>query len=138
MKLSHILFSVKLKVSSASSVSSKLLDSFCCAKKAAYHEVASFIRYQYKREVFYEKNILRRTPCAQLTISKQSAKMLQVLIKLIGEASQNNCFQTLYEKNNQKLLETTFVELFAHSSLSAENSKKAIKVISGTFLKQLF
>ena len=52
LKLSHVLFSVTLKVSSASSVSSKLLDCFCCAKKAAYHEVASFIRYQYKREVY--------------------------------------------------------------------------------------
>ena len=39
----------------ASSVSSKLLDCFQCAKKAAYHEVASLIRYKYKRKVYYER-----------------------------------------------------------------------------------
>ena len=54
-KLSHVLFSVTLTASSASSVSSKLLDWFCCAKKATYHEVLSFTRNQYKREVYYER-----------------------------------------------------------------------------------
>ena len=63
--MKFVWFSVTLKASSASSVSSKPLDCFCCAKKAAYHEadywkkkrVASFIGYQYKREVYYKRTL---------------------------------------------------------------------------------
>ena len=40
----------------------------------------------------------------------------------------------LYEKSNKKLL-ATFVELFAHSSLSAESLRKIIKRYQWNFLK---
>ena len=56
-KLSHVLFLVTLKALSALSFSSKPLDCFFSANKAAYHEVASFIRYQCKREVNYERTL---------------------------------------------------------------------------------
>ena len=47
---------------------------------------------------------------------------------------QNNCFHTLYEKSNKKLL-ATFAELFAHSSLSAEGQRKSNKSYQWNFLK---
>ena len=60
--MKFVLFSVTLKISSASSVSIKLLDCFFFTKKAAHHEatnekkrVPSFIRYQNKRQVYYER-----------------------------------------------------------------------------------
>ena len=40
----------------------------------------------------------------------------------------------LYEKSNKKLL-ATFVELFAHSSLSAEGQRKSNKSYQWNFLK---
>ena len=47
-------------------------------------------------------------------------------LNLSVKVSQNNCFQTLYEKSNKKLL-ATFVELFAHSALSAERQREREK-----------
>ena len=47
---------------------------------------------------------------------------------------QNNCFQTLYGKSNKQLL-ATFVELCAHSSLSAESQQKSNESYPCNFLK---
>ena len=47
---------------------------------------------------------------------------------------QNNCFQALYEKSNKQLL-ATFVEPFAHSSLSEERQQKSNKSYQWNFLK---
>ena len=47
---------------------------------------------------------------------------------------QNNCFQMLYQKSNKKFL-ANFVDLFAHSSLSAESPLKSNKSCQWNFLK---
>ena len=57
-------------------------------------------------------------------------------LNLSVRLSQNNCFQTLYEKSNKQLF-ATFVELFAHSALSAESQQKSNKSYLSNFLNSL-